>query len=177
MALGNIRDKLLKAGLVDKKQKQQADTQDRRDKKQKSADQHIADDEERKRQFAERQATEAAAQRQQEEERAVERAVHEQRNRVSNICDRWAVRSQKPGQRRFYYVKRSRFIGHLLINDGLCDQLLLGSLVIVERQPDDDAHVLLPPDAAERVQAIDPVAVRFWARSKEPIGYVAEPAG
>ena len=39
-----------------------------------------------------------------------------------------------------------------------------------------ETHVLLPPDAAERVQELDPIAVRFWARTGHPIGYIAEPA-
>ena len=37
-----------------------------------------------------------------------------------------------------------------------------------------ETHVLLPPDAAERVLAIDTSAVRFWAKSSQPLGYVAD---
>ena len=33
--------------------------------------------------------------------KVAERASHEAANRVRNICDRWAVRLTKPGQRRF----------------------------------------------------------------------------
>ena len=44
MAIQNLRDKLLKAGLVDKKQKQQVDTQDRREKKQKTVEQLAAEE-------------------------------------------------------------------------------------------------------------------------------------
>jgi len=95
---------------------------------------------------------------------------------VRNICDRWGLRKSKPGQRRFYFVKRSMHIGHLLVNDALYDQLLAGALAVVERFPEDDAHVLLPPEPAERVHEIDATAVRFWARTGQPIGYIAEPA-
>jgi uncharacterized protein YaiL (DUF2058 family) len=52
MAMQNLRDKLLKAGLVDKKQKTQVDTQDRRDKKQKGAAQLAAEEESKQRAFA-----------------------------------------------------------------------------------------------------------------------------
>jgi uncharacterized protein YaiL (DUF2058 family) len=176
MAIGNLRDKLLKAGLVDKKQKQQADTEDRRSKKQKSAAELAAEEAERQRRFEMEKAREAEEQRQKEAERAAERARHELENRVRNICDRWAVRSHKPGQRRFYFVKRTSHIGHLLINDAFYDQLLLGALCIVERPAEEDTHVLLPPDAAERVEELDAAAVRFWARSARPVGYIAEPA-
>lgn len=215
MAIQNLRDKLLKAGVVDKKSKQQADLQDRRDKKQKSADQLAAEDAERQRQFAERQAAESEAQRVRETERLVERQQREQFNRVRNICDRWAVRQTRPGSRRFHFVQRSGRIGYVLVNDALYDQLIMGALAVVERlAPDEiapplrqidaggcarrprrrnvvtdllrpssrtqptvqsaEAHVLLPPDAAERVQEIDQSAVRFWARSHQPVGYVAD---
>ena len=39
-----------------------------------------------------------------------------------------------------------------------------------------ETHVLLPPEPTERVLAIDPSAVRFWARSAEPLGILPEPA-
>ena len=175
MAIGNLRDKLLKAGLVDKKQKQQADLEDRRDKKQKSQDKQAEEAAERQRLYAEQQAREAEEQRQREAERKEERARHELRHRVRNICERWAVRSRKPGDRRFYFVKRNGRIGRLMVNDGFYDQLLIGSLVVVESVPDEETHVLLPPDAALRVAELDCTAVRFWAHSQKPVGYIAEP--
>jgi uncharacterized protein YaiL (DUF2058 family) len=150
MAIGNLRDKLLKAGLVDKKQKQQADTQERRDKKQKTHEQLAAEEAERQRQFEAKKAEEAEAQRRLDAEREAERAKHEAANRIRNICDRWSVRSRGPGDgkrdkggppRRFYFVKRSRRIGFLVISDLLYDQLLLGALAVVERD-EDDTHVL-----------------------------------
>ncbi len=214
MAIQNLRDKLLKAGLVDKKQKQQVDTQDRRDKKQKSVEQLAQEEAERQRQFAAQQAEEAEANRLREAQRTVDRLQHETWNRVRNICDRWAVRQIKPGARRFHFVQRSGRIGYLLVNDALYDQLLLGALAVVERLPPDEiapplreldrsqvrprprrrnlladllrsrpqtgllqspeTHVLLPPEAAERVLEIDASALRFWARSSQPVGYVAD---
>jgi uncharacterized protein YaiL (DUF2058 family) len=207
MAMQNLRDKLLKAGLVDKKQKTQADTQDRRDKKQKGAAELAAEEEARQRAFAEKQAAEAEARRQADLERAAERARHEDRGRVRNICEHWALRKPKPGDRRFYFTRRSGRIGHLMLNDELCEQLRIGALAIIERLDDDEqelalgaarggkprsliaqlkrdvagpppltipSHVLLPPEPTERVLAIDPTAIRFWARSVAPIGVLTE---
>ncbi len=214
MAIQNLRDKLLKAGLVDKKQKQQVDTQDRRDKKQKTVEQLAQEDAEKQRQYAQQQVAEAEANRQREAQRTIDRLQHETWNRVRNICDRWAVRQIKQGSRRFHFVQRSGRIGYLLVNDALYDQLLLGALAVIERLPPDEiapplreldrsqvrprarrrnllaellrpqsqagllqsveTHVLLPPEAAERVQEIDSSAVRFWAKSSQPVGYVAD---
>lgn len=222
MAMQNLRDKLLKAGLVDKKQKQQVDTQDRRDKKQKGAEQLAAEEAERKRLFAEKQAAEIEAARQIELERAAERAKHEDEYRVRSICDRWAVRQRRPGQRRFYVVQRSGKLTYLQVGDDIAQQLYTGALAIVERlslaesqaladvtpvlesgKPPRRAgqslveqlrsevqgkrgssggqgelsatHVLLPPEPAERVLAIDPSAIRFWARSESPLGFIRDP--
>ena len=211
MAIQNLRDKLLKAGLVDKKQKVLADTQDRREKKQRGADELAAVEAEKQRLFAEKQAQEAEEQRLAELAKAAERAEREAAHRVRNICDRWAVRVTRPGQRRFYFVQRSGRVGYLWLPDALCDQLCLGALAIIERIPSaeiaelasrprpqarkprsllqqligqvkkgqmqvvsEETHVLLAPEPAERILAIDPSAVRFWARSQKPLGYVSE---
>ncbi len=79
--------------------------------------------------------------------------------------------------RRFYFVRRTSYIGHIKISEPQYDQLLQGALAVVERTPDDEQHVLLPPEAAERVYEIDPAAIRFWARRTHPIGFIAEPEG
>lgn len=212
MAMQNLRDKLLKAGLVDKKQKTQVDTQDRRDKKQKGADQLAAQEEAKQRAFAEKLAAEAEAKRQYESERAAERLRHEARDRVRNICERWAVRQRRPGQRRFYFIRRSGRIGYLLVSDELLEKLSVGAMAIIERLDDSEyqlaqeaarsgpprsllaqlqravkgagpppvvieTHVLLPPEPTERVLCIDASAVRFWARSSEPLGILPDPPG
>ena len=211
MAIQNLRDKLLKAGLVDKKQKVLADTQDRREKKQRGADELAAVEAEKQRLFAEKQAQEAEERRLAELAKAAERAEREAAHRVRNICDRWAVRVTRPGQRRFYFVQRSGRVGYLWLPDALCDQLCLGALAIIERMPSaeiaelasrprpqarkprsllqqligqvkkgqmqvvsEETHVLLAPEPTERILAIDPSAVRFWARSQKPLGYVSE---
>lgn len=140
MAIQNLRDKLLKAGLVDKKQKQQADTQDRRDKKQKGHDKLAEEEAERQRLFAEKAAKEAEEQRQRELEQAAQREQRERENRVRNICDRWAVRQLKPGQRKFYFVQRTGRIAYLLVNDGTYDQLLVGALAVVDRLAEADTR-------------------------------------
>ena len=205
MAMQNLRDKLLKAGLVDKKQKTQVDTQDRRDKKQKGAEQLAAEEAAKQRQFADKLAAEAEAKRQIEAERAAERTRHEDRDRIRSLCEHWSVRQRRPGQLRFYFTRRSGRISYLLVNEELAEKLSVGALAIVECLDDQEhavalkasrteqprsllaqlkrevqgagpppvvieAHVLLPPEHAERVLAIDRTAVRLWARGNDPIG-------
>lgn len=134
----NLRDKLLKAGLVDKKQKQQVDVQDRRDKKQRGAAELLAEEEAKRRAFEEKQLAEAEQQRQADLARAEKQLAHEREHRVRSICDRWAVRQSKPGLRRFYFAQRVGRIGHLALSEVLCEQLRIGALAVVERVPVDE---------------------------------------
>lgn len=208
MAIQNLRDKLLKAGLVDKKQKVLADTQDRREKKQHGADKLAESEAEKRHLFEEKQAAEAHAKRLAEQTRNQQKAQQETAYRIRNICDRWAVRLTKPGVRRFYFVQRAARVGYLWLPESVCDDLCLGALAIVERVPPtetaarvvlrkprsllaqlvkkvkegkmqfvtDETHVLLPPEPTERILALDAEAVRFWARSVKPLGYLTDKA-
>lgn len=173
----NLRDKLLKVGLVDKRRKQAAETEARRERKQKTAAEQAHEEELRQQEYAARLAAEAEAQRRLEAERAEERAQHERRHRVRSIADRWSIRQHKPGPQRFYFAQRSGKIGRFQISAETAEGLSQGALAIVERQADpggtlalSETHVLVPWEAAERVLAIEPQAVRFWARSSQPIG-------
>jgi hypothetical protein len=65
---------------------------------------------------------------------------------VRNICERWAVRQRRPGQRRFYFVRRSGLIGYLLVSDELLEKLSVGAMAIIERL--DDSEYELAMEAA-----------------------------
>ena len=199
----NLRDKLLKVGLVDKKQKQQVDTQARRERKQQGQGAEQTQEEARRAAFEEKRRAEAEAQRRLEEERARERVRRERQNQVRSIADHWAIRQSRPGQHPFYFVQRSGRIGRLLVSAPLRVQLSAGAVAIVERLlPEEaavpvprrrrgpleallrerrgaeyqavEAYVLCPWEAAERILKLDESAVRFWARQQDPVGVFAE---
>jgi hypothetical protein len=62
-------------------------------------------------------------------------------------------------------VKKPRSLLQQLIG-----QVKKGQMQVVS----EETHVLLAPEPTERVLAIDPSAVRFWACSGKPLGYLSD---
>jgi uncharacterized protein YaiL (DUF2058 family) len=163
--MADLRDQLLRAGLVDPKAKQQADTAARRSRKKKKRKGHQAEEERRRQAFETRLASEAEENRRREAERHQEREAHELRNRIANLAGTWAVRETRPGPRRFCFVARTQKISWLDVSAGLGWKLELGQLAIVERPGDaDEPHAVVPARIAGRIERLDPECVRFWNR-------------
>ncbi len=169
--MADLRDQLLRAGLVDKKTKQQADTTARRNrkkkKKKKKKKARTDDQADKQRQaYEERIATEAAQNRRRDLARNEERAALELRNSVANLTSTWAVRELKPGPRRFCFVSRNRKIQWFDLSPTLARKIEQGQLAIVEHPGvADEPHALVPARIAARIEKLDPEAVRFWNRT------------
>jgi len=159
----NLRDQLLKTGLISKGQKQQVEQDKRRERKQLKKGQ--ADELAREQQ---RQAYEAKleAQRVVDRERAAaQRAQLEAKEklfRIRQITDYWRL-EEPTGTRRWYFMTRNNEVKYLYISEPLGLQLSTGALAIVER-PDEfeeARYVLIEREAAELVARVDPTYVRF----------------
>jgi uncharacterized protein YaiL (DUF2058 family) len=159
----NLRDQLLKTGLISKGQKQQVEQDKRRERKQLKKGQ--ADELAREQQ---RQAYEAKleAQRVVDRERAAaQRAQLEAKEklfRIRQITDYWRL-EEPTGTRRWYFMTRNNEVKYLYISEPLGLQLSTGALAIVER-PDEfeePRYVLIEREAAELVARVDPTYVRF----------------
>jgi uncharacterized protein YaiL (DUF2058 family) len=162
-AMQNLRDQLLKTGLISKGQKQQVEQDKRRERKQLKKGQ--ADELAREQQ---RQAYEAKleAQRVVDRERAAaQRAQLEAKEklfRIRQITDYWRL-EEPTGTRRWYFMTRNNEVKYLYISEPLGLQLSTGALAIVER-PDEfeePRYVLIEREAAELVARVDPTYVRF----------------
>jgi uncharacterized protein YaiL (DUF2058 family) len=171
--MADLRDQLLRAGLVDQKAKQQADTAARRKRKKKDKTKkgHLAQEEQRRQAFEARLAAEAEENRRREAERHQEREARELRNRVANLAGTWAVRESRPGPRRFCFVTRTQKLNWLDVSAELGWKLELGQLAIVERPGDaDEPHAVVPARIAGRIERLDPECVRFWNRAPPATG-------
>jgi uncharacterized protein YaiL (DUF2058 family) len=168
--MADLRDQLLRAGLIDQKTKQQADTAARRKRKKKNKKGQAVSTSDRQRQaYDDRIAAEAEDNRHRDAERNREREERELRNRVASLAGTWAVREQRPGPRRFCYVSRERKILWFDLSAALARKLELGLLAIVERPGDaDEPHAVVPARIAARIERLSPECVRFWNR--EPVG-------
>lgn len=159
----NLRDQLLKTGLISKGQKQQVEQDKRRERKQLKKGQAEALAQEQQ-----RQAFQAKLEAQREADRqraAVQHAQAEAREkllRIRHIIDYWKIPGELSGSRRWYFATRQHVIKYLNVSEPLALQLSMGALAIVEHPgAEEPQYVLLERDAAELVAHVDPGYVRF----------------
>jgi len=167
----NLRDKLLKAGLVTEKQAQEAarDQRQKSPKKVHERDKQVSEEEEQRREaFAAREAELAEARRIEAAKQAEARMQSERARRLRQLVE--AHRVREPGEVAFHYVRRSGKIGRLDVS--LATQKLLeqGGAAVVEDPGSPDCAVV-PGDAAKRIYEVDPRAIRFWFGPDKPIGF------
>jgi uncharacterized protein YaiL (DUF2058 family) len=161
----DIRSQLLKAGLIDPRSKQQADTEARREKKRQGARAEQEAREAREREHAAEQVRIAEENRRRARAEQEARDLHEREVRARSLVGAWAVREPHPGSRRFCFVTRARKILWLDVSPQLAWQLEVGNLAIVERPGDaDEPHAIVPRAVSERLAALDAELVRFWNR-------------
>jgi len=159
----NLRDQLLKTGLISKGQKQQVEQEKRRERKQlkKGEADEIAQEQQRRAYEARLEAQRVADR----ERGAAQRAQFEAKEkffRIQQITDYWRL-EEPTGTRRWYFMTRNNEVKYLYISEPLGLQLSTGALAIVER-PDEfeePRYVLLEREAAELVARVDPTYVRF----------------
>jgi uncharacterized protein YaiL (DUF2058 family) len=171
--MADLRKQLLKAGLIDKKAKQKADTEARRKKKRKrkkgKGGGPDAEERRQKEQYDQALTEKAEADRALEKKRRAGEAVKERDNRVRNLAGAWAIREPKPGRRRWFFVRRDGIIRWFDVGAELAWKLELGAVAVVERPGDpDEPFAMVPRDVAERILSIEPQFVRFWNREGPP---------
>jgi uncharacterized protein len=159
----NLRDQLLKTGLINKGQKQQVEQEKRRERKQLKKGQ--ADELAREQQ---RQAYEARLEAQRVADRERAAAQHTQFEakekllRIQHITDYWRL-EEPTGTLRWYFMTRNNVVKYLSVSEPLGLQLSTGALAIVERpeEVEEPRYVLIEREAAELVARVDPTYVRF----------------
>lgn len=163
----DLRDKLLKAGLVDKTQARQAKTEKRRKKKKKKqrkkgGGQDPTLDDQRER-YSQRIEEQAALARDRQQKLNEQKAQQEQVHRIRDLIKSGAEKKVQGNDRDFYFVGRDRRIRKLTTSHQVADLLDSGALAIVERE-DDPArdYAVVSADAAGRIEALDAARILFW---------------
>ena len=167
----NLRDKLLKAGLVTEKQAQEAARDQRRPsgKNVHEREKHVSEEERQRREaFAAREAELAEERRKEAAKQAEARMQSERARRLRLLVETHRLR--EAGEVTFHYVRRSGKIGRLDVS--LATQKLLeqGGAAVVEDPGSPDCAVV-PGEAAKRIYQVDPQAIRFWYGPDKPIGF------
>lgn len=160
----SLRDQLLRAGMITKEQKRQADQEERRERKK-----HQKGQAEEAAQAQQQQAYEARleAQRTADQQRAVAQrtqlGAREQGLQIRHILDYWQVPIEPAGTRRWYFATRSNTIRYLDVSDPTASQLSRGALAIVEHPEElETPYVLIDREAAVLMARLAPQYVRFY---------------
>jgi uncharacterized protein YaiL (DUF2058 family) len=166
----NLRDKLLKAGLVSEKQAQEA----ARDQRQGSAKKHrerekaLSEEEQQRREaFAAREAELAEERRKEAAKQAEARMQSERARRLRQLVE--IHRLREAGEVAFHYVRRNGKVGRLGVSAETQKMLEQGAAAVVDDPGSPDCAVV-PADAAKRIYEVDPQAIRFWYGPEKPIG-------
>lgn len=164
----DLRDKLLKAGLVDKKAKKRADHRarvDRTDAKKKGIDEE-KEEEKKAREYEEKE------EKRRREDKERELARHQKQlklNKKFQALDLLKARMFLPkssGPVAFNFVSRSGGIRKLQVTTGIAHDLNNGQLAIVQL-PGGERFGLVRRDVAEQLLADDPSLVRFFVKDQK----------
>jgi Uncharacterized protein conserved in bacteria (DUF2058) len=168
----NLRDKLLKAGLVTAEQAEKVESEPDRPAGGGSSGLPLA----RGARIQPRSAVpklpplagskasqRLEAKRQLERDRQLRERVHS------------AQISVEPGERAFYFVTRKNRLRRLELSPVQADALEQGRLAVVERpDPAQIEHALVPADLAVELLATHPKAVRFLSRPEASVGFLTD---
>src|SRR5438105_1712020 len=128
----NLRDKLLKAGLVSEKQAEEAEREQRAGapRKHKQREEALsADDRQRRDAFAAREAELAEERRKEAAKKAEARMQSERAHRLRQLVETHRIR-EAPGEVNFHFVKRSGKIGRLAISPETANMLESGAAAV-----------------------------------------------
>ncbi len=165
----NLRDQLLKAGLANKKQKNQVETEKRRSrKKQKRGQAEDAAQEQQRLAHEARLEAQKAADRERAAAQRAELDAKEKLLRLQNIIDYWQFSEDDRADRPWYFTTRRNTINHLYVSRPTAHRLMDGDVAIVEHpEREEMPYVLVEHEAAAHIDPIDPDLVRFSNRLRQ----------
>ena len=166
----DLRDKLLKAGLVDKKTKKRADHRARikRTEDQKKGVDQDAVLEKKEREHEEKVEERRRRDKERGRARHKEQQEREQKHQARDLLQASMFLPQEPGPVDFNFVSRSGGIRKLQVSTRIAHDLDSGQLAIAQL-PGKGAERfgLVRRDVAERLLAEDPALVRFFVADPE----------
>jgi uncharacterized protein YaiL (DUF2058 family) len=165
----NLRDKLLKAGLVSAEQVKKAEEKGKPKARPKPDPKAELEERQRREAFAAHDAEIAEEHRREAAKVAEARKQSERARALRALVQEHKLRDTF-GEVPFHYVKRSGKIGKLVLTEEIARLLEGGNAAVVE-DPGQPECVVVPGEAASRFYAIDPKAIRFWAGPGKPVGF------
>ena len=163
----DLRDKLLKAGLVDKKQARKVRTEERRKKKKKKKkkgpEQGPGELDAQRQRYEQKMEQQAAGVRDLQHKLNEEKVEKERLDQIRNLIKTSAEEQILGNDQTFHFVGRDRRIHKLTTKSAIAELLTSGALAIVECD-DDPArdYKVVRAAAAERLEELDAERILFW---------------
>jgi uncharacterized protein len=157
----DLRDKLRKAGLVDKQQAREARTESRRERRRQGEPNRL----EEQQRHSERRAEQAQRARELQEQLNREREGRERLARLRDLIRSHALLRPDGSDRPFYFLARDRRVRRLIISHELAAQLTRGQLAIVEADDDPGRdYAVVDAVTAARLEELDRSRILFWCK-------------
>lgn len=160
----DLRDKLLKAGLVDKKQARTVKTDKRKARKRKGKhrlDQAVQ--QEQSERHKQRQQELARAAREEQDRRNAQAKLRDKQEQIRNIIRRAALAKIHGEGRPFYFVGLDKRIRRLYPLPEIAEQLGSGKLAIVSLdEPGGPDYAVVDLACVRRLEALAPEVILFW---------------
>ena len=166
--MSDMRDALLKAGLVNKKTADHAHREDQTKARRLGARGRQQEEKAREESHAQKTETQRQQDREREARRLQGRTTKEEAARLTDIVRNGIVRAGRSGKRRFYFVAADGRIPFLEMSDDLARQLEMGQAAILQLPSSGEALVISREAAAKLGDTCDWIC--FWNREPNPIG-------
>ncbi len=158
-----LKDQLLKAKLVSKKQVRKVEHEQRKRKKELGREGIEREKARLREEQEEKERLRREEQRRQEQRRKDEEMARAGLQRIRSLVTGADLSKFGSGPNSFYFKASNGTIPCLEVSGAMAERLETGRAVIVElpgeRAPE---FFIVPPDVAEQVQRATPDAVRFW---------------
>src|SRR5260370_14402271 len=166
----NLRDKLLKAGIVSERQAKEAERDQRagRQRRHREREQAVSAEEEQRREGLAAGEAELAEERRKEAAKKAEARMQSERaHRLRQLVDTHRIR-EAPGEVNFHFVKRSGKVGRLALSAETAKMLESGAAAVGE-DPGAAEHAVVPAAPPKRIHEVGAQAVRFWFGPAKPV--------
>ena len=166
----SLRDALLKAGKISKKQARHAETETRKSRKKRKG--HLVEQDREAAQLArheERQAKQRAADLERARIAKEEHEAHERQVRIKNLIYRWKRYPARRTSNEFWFVRSDGFIGLMMVDRQSAAELEFGQAGIVEPPGNPTGVLVVKREGVQKLLEIAPEVVRFYVGEGAPV--------
>lgn len=154
----SLKDELLKAKLINKKELKQIEHEERIERKK------IGKKGMEEKQQQRKLSIEESQELKKQQDRIANQQKLDQGDRIGNLIKQGRILNSMPGNRKFYFVARNGKILFLIMSDALAKKLEQGAgIVEMTIEPRNEEFVVVDQSTVEKLLNLCPDIVRFYA--------------